>query len=149
MTNVKNNDDRVLKLKALADEKRAAIAENNVTPKYLTSKILVLDGVTYNLNVMNSMEEVIMLMAKIGSLATGFSMFVIGHDIDPDKFYDSFKVSGYHVDDWAEDVQTRLQQLLLKEDKALLAKIEKKLDELLSEEKKTELELDELEKLLQ
>lgn len=149
MTNVKNNDDRVLKLKALADEKRVAIAENNVASKYLTSKILVLDGITYNLNVMNSMEEIVLLMAKIGSLAAGLGVFVAGHNIDSDKLYDNFKVSGYHLDDWAEDVQTRLQQLQVKEDKALLAKIEKQLDKLLSEEKKTELELDELEKLLQ
>lgn len=149
MTNVKNNDERILKLKKLADEKRAAIAENSTPAKYLTNKVLTLDGVTYNLGVINSLEEIVLLMSKIGSLATGYSIFTMGADLDDEKYYHSLKINGFHLDDWAEDVKTRLQQIVLREDKNVLAKIEKKLDELLSEEKKTELELDELEKLLQ
>lgn len=148
MTDMKNNDERILKLQKLAEEKKQAISENSKPVKYLTSKILVLDGITYNLSVINSLEEITLLMSRIGALATGYAMFTANSDLDDEKYYDNLKISGFHVDDWAEDIKTRLQQLEVKEDKILLAKIEKKLTELLSEEKKKELELDELEKFL-
>jgi uncharacterized protein YlaN (UPF0358 family) len=55
---------------------------------------------------------------------------------------------GYKVDEWNEDFKSRIELIKWEDKKKLLDSTQKKLDSLVSEEVKTELELDNIAKLL-
>jgi hypothetical protein len=57
-------------------------------------------------------------------------------------------IQGFKLDSWLEDVSSKLQFNIYKEELKKHQEIEKKLDVLLSEETKTQLELDQIENLL-
>lgn len=59
-----------------------------------------------------------------------------------------FEISGYKVDKWMNDVRAKINMKTLKNEEAELKRLEEKLDKLLSEDKKTELELDSIAALL-
>ena len=65
----------------------------------------------------------------------------LGIDLD-------YKVSGYYLCDWMADLKGKLKDIEKKEEEKKLKNMEKKLDELLSADKRTELEISEIEKLL-
>lgn len=50
--------------------------------------------------------------------------------------------SGYSVEDWMEDLESKISVLKSKSEKCRLKVMEAQLEELLSEDKKTELEID-------
>ena len=58
------------------------------------------------------------------------------------------ELSGYSIDDWISDIKNKMEVLNVKNEIANLKKMEAKLDKLLSEDKKTELELDDIAALL-
>ena len=59
-----------------------------------------------------------------------------------------FEISGYGVTAWIKDIKSKLVVSSLKKEEADLKKMEGKLDKLLSDDKKTELEIDEIANLL-
>lgn len=61
---------------------------------------------------------------------------------------DKFEISGYDLNDWITDVKARLEVIATKIEENNLKAMEAKLDKLLSEDKKTELELDSIAELL-
>lgn len=61
---------------------------------------------------------------------------------------DSFSVSGYHVQDWITDLKSKFEIMNRKEEEQKLKTMETKLYKLLSDDKKVELELDEIAELL-
>ena len=61
---------------------------------------------------------------------------------------DKFEISGYDLNDWITDVKARLEVIATKREENNLKAMETKLDKLLSEDKKTELELDSIAELL-
>ena len=56
--------------------------------------------------------------------------------------------SGYNVRDWMYDVQLKLEILSFSEEERKLKTLEQKLDDLLSNDKKIELELDSIQDLI-
>lgn len=59
-----------------------------------------------------------------------------------------FEISGYSVTAWIKDIKSKLEVSGLKKEESDLKKMESKLDKLLSDDKKTELEIDEIASLL-
>ena len=59
-----------------------------------------------------------------------------------------FEISGYSVTTWIKDIKSKLEVSGLKKEESDLKKMESKLDKLLSDDKKTELEIDEIAALL-
>ena len=59
-----------------------------------------------------------------------------------------FKLSGYSLDEWISDISKKLETHEVKQKQNELKAMEAKLDKLLSEDKKTELELDDIAALL-
>ncbi len=59
-----------------------------------------------------------------------------------------FKWQGFDTEDWKQDFQTRISRIKIAEKKKELAQLEVRLNALLSEDLKAELELIEIEKLL-
>lgn len=131
------NDDKILELKRQIDTKKKDLASRKVKFSPETNCILDLDGVKYNLNVVAD-DELIMLMLRL-------NIYVISsRDLDLPVPV----VGGYSVDMWISDIKCKLAVSALKKEEIELRKMEAKLDKLLSDDKKTELELDEIAALL-
>ncbi len=131
------NDERVLQLKKQIEEKKKYLSERRVKFTPETNCVLDLDGIKYNLNVCTD-DMLILLMIKL-------NMYVMSaNDLDmPIPMF-----SGYSVDLWISDIRNKLAVSGMKREENDLKKMESKLDKLLSDEKKTELELDEIAALL-
>lgn len=131
------NDEKILELKALIEKKKTDLA----TPRsnYITNMILEFGQRTtaYNLNTMRE-EALTNLLVELN--AWRLSVVDLGL-ID-------YQLSGYTLDNWISDIKSRLDRLSLNKKRGELTAAESRLSELLSTEKKTELELDSISKLL-
>ena len=131
------NDDRILELKKQIDEKKDNITNKKVKFVPETNCVLIFDGINYNLNVCQY-EDLKLLLIKLNS-------YVISAK---DLGYDDFVLSGYNVSEWLNDIQNKIEVIELKKEEVMLKSMESKLDKLLSDDKKTELEIDEIAGLL-
>lgn len=133
------NDDRILELKKQIEAKKTELlnTKKKFTPE--TNCILELDGdgIKYNLNVLNT-YQLTLLLIKLNA----YQMSIKDLKISSPLF------SGYTIDLWISDVKNKIEVLGLKQKEMELKSAESKLDKLLSDEKKTELELDEIAGLL-
>jgi hypothetical protein len=64
------------------------------------------------------------------------------------KLDEDYIISGYKPDEWITDMKAKLDILSKKDEERKLKAMEEKLDKLLSDEKKTELELNEIAEFL-
>lgn len=131
------NDDRILLLKKQIEEKKKALADRKVRFTPETNCILNFEDDTYNLNVCaDNVLTALMLrmnMYVMSARDLGISVPEIG---------------GYTVDLWIKDIQSKLAISDMRREENELKRMESKLDKLLSEDKKTELEIDEIAALL-
>lgn len=130
-----NNDERVLKLKSAIEEKKKGLDILRFHPK--TNCLLQLNGNTYNLHTLTD-DQIVTLLVQVN--AYRLSMRDLG--------IQDMMISQYSIHDWVSDLKVKRQELQQKSTRKELAELEKSLDKLLSEGKKTELELDNIEKLL-
>jgi hypothetical protein len=131
------NDDRILELKKQIEDKRKAISEKKIRFVPETNCILNMDGMTINLNVCSD-DALVLLLIRLNS----YLMSAV------DLGMSDFEISGYSVTAWIKDIKRKLEVSGLKREEADLKKMESKLDKLLSDDKKTELEIDEIANLL-
>jgi hypothetical protein len=130
------NDDKILELKKqITDKKLKLKGSSKFSP--ITNCILELDGVNYNLNVLN-LTQLKKLAIKVNSYLT--SLNNLGFDL--------VEYSGYGLGDWEKDILSKLSSLSRKEEENNLRALEDKLDILLSNDKRVELELGAIENLL-
>lgn len=130
---IKNNDQRILEMKKQIEEKKLQLGKaQKFVP--ITNCSIEFDGVRYNLNVLNR-ELLIGLLVKINTHVMSAKDLGI---------LDDYNISSFHVLDWVKDIHSKLALLNRKEEENKLKVMEDKLDRLLSEEKKTELEIDEI-----
>lgn len=125
------NDERVLQLKKIIDEKKS---ELKVVKRFvpLTNCVLNLDGLSYNLNVLQ-LDDLKFLLVKLNMYLMSANDLDMGLDI-----------SGYNIAEWISDVKYKIEILERKKKESELKVLEAKLDKMLSDEKKTELELNEI-----
>lgn len=129
MTNT--NDKRILELKKMIESKReklGRIARFSAT----TTLMISFEGLNLNLNVL-SKDQLILLLVKLHALVT--SAKELGYE---GKVF----ISGFTLEDWISDINGKLEFLSKKDEEKSLKLAETKLTELLSEDKKVELELD-------
>ena len=131
------NDDRILELKKKIDEKKDNITNKKVKFVPKTNCVLIFDGMNYNLNVCQY-EDLKLLLIKLNSYAISAK----------DLGYEDFVISGYNVSEWMNDIRNKMEVIELKKEEVMLKSMESKLDKLLSNDKKTELEIDEIAELL-
>lgn len=131
------NDDRILELKKQIDEKKKLLAEKKVRFSPETNCILDLDGNKYNLNVCGD-DVLTMLMIKLNTYVMS------ANDLD----ISVPGISGYSIETWISDIKNKLAVSGVKREESALKQMESKLDKLLSDDKKTELEIDEIAALL-
>ena len=129
------NDERVLQLKEIIDKKKA---ELKTVKKFIpvTNCVLDLDNQKYNLNVLQ-LDDLKLLLVKLNMY------FMSANDLGI-----SLEISGYNISEWMADVKSKIEIFEYKKKEAELKALEAKLDKMLSDEKKTELELDEIAALL-
>ncbi len=132
-----NNDNKILELKKLIYEKKKALTEKKIRFTPETNCLLDLDNVRYNLNVCTE-DVLMMLMIKLNMYSISSNDLKIPIPV----------ISGYSVDVWINDIKNKLTVLAAKREENELKKMESKLDKLLSDDKKTELEINEIAALL-
>lgn len=129
------NDKKVLELKAKIQEKKDKIEKIKFTS--LTNCSIELDGVRHNILVMDK-DSLTLLLIKLNSYR--MSMVDLG--------VEELNIWGYTIQDWISDIQLKLKVISQKSEEEKLRILEKKLGTLLSEDKKTELELTSIASLL-
>jgi hypothetical protein len=135
MSNI--NDKKIMELKQQITEKKVKLEGiNRFVP--ITNCSLELDGQRYNLNTLQK-EQLIQLMVKVNL----YSMSAKDLKLDED-----YIVSGYKLEEWITDMKAKLDIMSKKDEERKLKAMEEKLDRMLSDEKKTELELNDIEALL-
>lgn len=129
------NDERVLQLKKVIEDKKAELKTvKRFTP--LTNCVLDLEGQKYNLNVLQ-LGDLRLLLVKL-------NMYLISaKDLGI-----NLEIAGYNIIEWITDIKAKTEIFEYKKKESELKALEAKLDKMLSDEKKTELELDEIAALL-
>lgn len=130
------NDQQILELKTQIKFKKSELEKIKFVP--ITNCQLELWGQRYNLHASN--KDTLML------LASTIRMLLINNDVlFPGQI---FMISGYSTLDWLEDIKKKIQSLSYKEEESKLSALETRLHELLSTDKKVELELDSIKEQL-
>lgn len=132
---MKNNDDKILDLKKQIGEKKNLLKKiKKFAP--ITNCILDLDGVKTNIQVLNK-QQLVLLASKLHS-----------YDNSAKELGLSLEIGGFLATEWIEDIKLKLDTLNVKEEERKLKLMEDKLTNLLSNDKRVELEINEIEELL-
>lgn len=135
MSNI--NDSKIIELKKQIKEKREKL---DTIKKFspITNCSIEVDGVRFNIQVLGK-EQLISLMVKLNSYRLSAKDLSV---------LDDYIISGYKVEDWITDMKAKLDLVSRKDEERKLKFMEDKLNELLSNEKKVEIELNEIEDML-
>jgi hypothetical protein len=142
MTN--KNDTRIKELKAKVEEQKVKLGKKP-RATFLTNAVFNDENggpSPVNLNVLRSKEDIVKFAAKLVGLQSNHEKACNLLDIDIIPLV----VSRYPVSDWLEDVKTRVKIIEFEENQKKLDATQAKLDQLLSEDAKTELALEDIEK---
>lgn len=129
----KSNDNTILELKKQIKQKKEALKGiEKFVP--ITNCSLQLMGETsrFNLHVLSS-DELTLLLVRLNSLK-----------MSADNLKVKLSMGGFGVEDWISDVESKLLISNKKKEEERLKLLEKKLTDLLSVEKKTELLVEEI-----
>lgn len=131
------NDKRILELKSQIEKKKETL---DLSLKFLpiTNCSIELDETRYNIQTLGK-DTLVSIMIRLNSYL--LSAKDLGLECE-------FNISGYSLEDWITDIKSRLVIINNKEEERKLKIMEDKLSKLLSEDKKVELEIDEIEGLL-
>jgi hypothetical protein len=131
------NDQRILELKKqIATKKEKLGKTKRFSP--VTNCSIELDGIRHNIQVLTK-DQLLLLLVKLNS----YQMSTKELELDEELI-----ISGYSLEDWMSDIQSKIDLLSRKDEEKKLKQMEDKLVKLLSEGKKVELEIDEIEALL-
>jgi hypothetical protein len=129
------NDEKILELKKQIEKKKELLKKSKrFSP--VTNCIIELDGQKQNIQAMST-NDLIFLATKLNSY------YVSSMDLELD-----LKISGYNVKEWIDDILAKIATLNVKNEEKQLKAMEDKLTKLLSNDKKVELEINEIESLL-
>jgi len=131
------NDEKILELKSqITEKKKSVIKSKRFIP--ITNCSIELDGIRYNIQTLDK-ESCISLLVKLNSYKLS------AKDLD---LLEEYKISGFKIEEWIEDIKLKLDVLLQREEEKKLHSMEKKLEDLLSNEKKIEIEIADIESML-
>lgn len=133
------NDDKILELKKKVEESKRELGK----PKRfqpITTCMIEINGQRKNINVINNLHELNYIMINL-------HMFKLSAD-DLGIDVNDFNICGFTYDEWVNDLRQKREIIIYKQKETELKTMEAKLERLLSDDKKVELELDEIEKLL-
>lgn len=130
------NDDRIMDLKQRITAKTAELDDkpNKFVP--ITNCVLTLNRDTYNIRA----ESSVLLLAQLNA----WRLSAIDLGIAPETIV----ISGFSLTDWITDVKACLDAMMTKAEKRRLDAMTKQLNALLSDDKQTELKIDDIEAML-
>lgn len=137
------NDTRIKEMMAVVAEKRAALGDKP-RASWKTNGIIKFDGGHINLNTVNSASILVDTLSKIISIKSS-------HE-EAEKILgikSPFEFNGNSFNDYVDDFKMRLAMIQYDEKKRALTASETRLAALVSEEARTEMELDAIEKSLE
>lgn len=130
------NDERIFQLKSAIEAQKSKL-EKIKTPTFVTHKRLVIGTMSWNLNVLQKNELIVVL-----SLLHSMNDAAIKHELGVPV------MENHTVTEWISDFEARYNYLTQKEQHDKLAKLEEELSKRLSESTRVSMELDELAKLI-
>ena len=130
------NDDRIMGLKQRIAAKTAELDDkpNKFVP--ITNCSLTLNRDTYNIRA----ESSVLLLVQLNA----WRLSAIDLGIAPETIV----ISGFSLTDWITDVKSCLDVMMTKTEKRRLDAMTKQLNALLSDDKQTELKIDDIEAML-
>lgn len=133
------NDDRILTLKKQIEDKKKELGKQpRFTP--VTTCMFTYNGNRVNIHTLTSVKDINAMLVYFNIYA--MSAENLGINLE-DVVFDGFSVA-----DWMEDLHSKKTVIEYTAKKSQLTVMEKKLDKLLSDDKKTELEIDAIADLL-
>ena len=133
------NDDRILTLKKQIEDKKKELGKQpRFTPA--TTCMFTYNGNRVNIHTLTTVNDINAMLVYFNIYA--MSAENLGIDLEDVRF------DGFSVADWMEDLNSKKAVVEYTAKKAQLTALEKKLDKLLSDDKKTELEIDAIADLL-
>lgn len=133
MARAKTNDTIILELKKQVEEKREKIAKCR-TFISVSNCNLELDGQRFNLRTLKK-EQAIHLLVKLN----------IYKDMsDKLNLTNGYVIGGYHINIWLNDLDNLLENLSIRDEENELKEMETTLTELLSNDKKVEIQLEKI-----
>ena len=133
------NDDTIIALKKKIEQiKESLEAPSRFQPQ--TTCMITIDGERININTINNVKNLNYIIIKLNMFALAAA--------DLNISIDEFEIDGFTYNQWFEDLMHKKAILEYNAKIKELNTQEKKLEKLLSEDKKTELELEEIAKLL-
>lgn len=133
------NDERILELKKQIDEKKKELGKQ---PRFspVTTCILNHQGNRINIHALTSIKD-------INAMLVYFNMYVMSAE-DMEINCEDIVFDGFSITDWIEDLKAKKTVIEYTAKKEQLTALEKKLDKLLSDDKKTELEIESIANLI-
>lgn len=133
------NDDRILTLKKQIDDKKKELGKQ---PRFspVTTCMFTYNGNRVNIHTLTSVKDINAMLVYFNIYAMSAENLGINAE---DVGFD-----GFSVVEWIEDLNAKKAVVEYNAKKAQLTALEKKLDKLLSDDKKTELEIDAIADLL-
>lgn len=131
-----HNDEVILALKDDINAKKQALKAFVFKAK--TNLVLPLNGTKYNLNVVD----------KFGLLLLTSQLINVKETIAKLEVKDEIEIEGYPIEDWIDDLKGKYLVQKNKIELKKFADMEVRLDKLISSDLKTNLELEDIKKLL-
>lgn len=134
------NDERILMLKEQIEEKKKELGKQ---PRFspITTCLFDREGCRINIHTLTSIKD-------INAMLVFFNTYVMSaNDLDIDC--NEVELYGFSVLDWMEDLKSKKAVVEYSAKKEQLSILEKKLDKLLSDDKKTELEIEAIADLIE
>jgi|GEM_PF-972689 len=137
-----NNDSRIMELKEQIIKKKNELGK---APSFspITNCILEYDGIKYNLHATNKTELLLLTLKLNALIMSAYNVGMTDEDIELMVI-----ISGYSIIYWLADIQCKASIIEYDEEKKKLSKMEAKLDKLLTNEKRTSLEIDDIASML-
>jgi hypothetical protein len=132
------NDKRIIEMREKIRIKKEEL-ESIAKVEYKTHLSLNLVGERYNLNVAS--EDILLRVL--------LNLNMINNAVKSDELLQrEYRIEGYTVEDWIYDVKAKYELKKVRAKKSELIALENKLVNMLSDDKKTELELDSIEDMI-
>lgn len=131
---MKKNDKKILDLKKIVDLKKQELDKMKKTYRNLTNCMITIFGMKYNINVLTK-DELYLLLEHLKAIYSGLNN-------------KEFKISSFNITSWISDIEHKITTFEIKGKEEELEKMEIKLNDLLSEDTRTNIELEALEAAL-
>jgi hypothetical protein len=133
------NDERILALREQIEAKKKTLGKQ---PRFspITTCIIDYNGERINLHTMNTVRDIDQFLVCL-------NMWVMSAEnlgVNPADIM----MSGFSIVDWMDDLRSKREVVVYQEEAKKLNALNKQLEKLLSEDKKTELEIDAIAELL-